>query len=55
MSVNGKYDVIKGSMLPPVLRLVNRMCPDRIFGKTFVSEKTIADFIKLKTFLEGNI
>ena len=25
------------------------------FGKTFVSEKTIADFIKLKTFLEGNI
>ena len=31
------------------------MCSDKIFGKTFVSEKTIADFIKLKTFLEGNI
>ena len=55
MSVNGKYDVIKGPVLPPVLRLVNRMCSDKIFGKTSVSEKTIADFIKLKTFLEGNI
>ena len=55
MSMNGKYDVIKGPVLPPVLRLVNRMCSDKIFGKTFVKEKTIADFIKLKTFLEGNI
>ena len=31
------------------------MCSDKIFCKTFVSEKTIADFIKLETFLEGNI
>ena len=31
------------------------MCSDKIFGKTFASEKTIADFINLKTFLEGNI
>ena len=31
------------------------MCSDKIFGKTFVYEKTIADFIKLKKFLEGNI
>ena len=36
MSMNGKYDVIKGPVLPPVLRLVNRMCSDKIFGKTFV-------------------
>ena len=36
MSVNGKYDVIKGPVLPPVLRLVNRMYSDKIFGKTFV-------------------
>ena len=55
MSVNGKYDVIKGPVLPPVLRLVNPMCSDKIFGKTFVSEKTIEGFIKLKIFLEGNI
>ena len=55
LSVNGKYDVIKGPVLPPVCRLVNRMCSDKIFGKTFVYEKTIADFIKLKTFWEGNI
>ena len=25
------------------------------FWQTFVQEKTIADFIQLKTFLEGNI
>ena len=31
------------------------MCSDKIFGKTFVEEKTMADFINLKTFLEGNI
>ena len=31
------------------------MCSDKIFGKTFVYEKTIADFIRLKTFLEANI
>ena len=31
MSVNGKYDVIKGPVLPPVGRLVNRMCSDKIF------------------------
>ena len=55
MSVNGKYDVIKGPVLPPVWRLVDQMCSDKIFGKIFVSEKTIADFIKLKTFLVGNI
>ena len=29
--------------------------PNEKFCKTFVSEKTIADFIKLKTFLERNI
>ena len=36
MSVNGKYDVIKGPVLPPVWRLVNQIGSDKIFGKTFV-------------------
>ena len=44
MSVNGKNDAIKGSVLPSVLRLANRMCSDKIFGKTFVCEKIIADY-----------
>ena len=47
MSVNGKNDVIKGPVLPSVLRLANQIC---FFGKTLFSEQTIAGFIKYKTF-----
>ena len=47
MSVNGKNDVIKGPVLPSVLRLPNQICLDKIFiGKTLFSEQTIAGFIK---------
>ena len=39
MSVIGKYDVIKGPVLPPILvRLVDPMCSDKIFGKTCLRE-----------------
>ena len=46
MSVNGKNDVIKGPVLPSVLRVANQICSDKIFGKTLFSEQTIAGFIK---------
>ena len=46
MSVNGKNDVIKGPVLPSVLRLANQICLDKIFGKTLFSKQTIAGFIK---------
>ena len=45
MSVNGKNDVIKGPVLPSVLRLANQICLDKIYGKTLFSEQTIAGFI----------
>ena len=52
MSVNFKNDVIKGPVLPSVMRLANQICLDKIFffGKTLFSEQTIAGLIKLKTF-----
>ena len=46
MSVNGKNDVIKGSVLPSVLRLANQICLDKIFWQTLFSKQTIAAFIK---------
>ena len=34
MSVNGKNDVIKGPVLPSVLRLANQICLDKVFLQT---------------------
>ena len=50
LSVNGKNDVIKGPVLPSVLRLANQICLDKIFWQNLISEQTIAGFINLKTF-----
>ena len=36
MSVNGKNDVIKGPVLPSVLRLANQICLDKIFGQNHI-------------------
>ena len=47
MYVNGKNDVIKGPVLPSVLRLANQICLDKIFWQNLFSEQTIAGFIKL--------
>ena len=36
VSVNGKNDVIKGPVLPSVLRLANKICLDKIFGQSLI-------------------
>ena len=36
MSVNGKNDVIKGPVLPSVLRLANQICLDKTFGQNLI-------------------
>ena len=36
MSVNGKNDVIKGPVLPSVLRLANQICLDKIFWQNLI-------------------
>ena len=36
MSVNGKNDVIKGPVLPSVLRLANQNCLDKIFWQNLI-------------------
>ena len=39
MSVNGKNDVIKGPVLPSVLRLANQICLDKIFWQNLIFSK----------------
>ena len=36
LSVNGKNDVIKGPVLPSVLRLANQICLDKIFWQNLI-------------------
>ena len=36
VSVNGKNDVIKGPVLPSVLRLANQICLDKIFCQNLI-------------------
>ena len=36
MSVNGKNDVIKGPVLPSVLRLANQICLDKTFWQNLI-------------------
>ena len=36
MSVNGKNDVIKGPVLPSVLRLANQICYEKIFRQNLI-------------------
>ena len=50
MSVNGKNDVIKGPVLPSVLRLANQICLDKIFGKNLIFKANNCCFIKQKPF-----
>ena len=53
MSVNGKNDVIKGPVLPSVLRLANQICLDKIFGKTLFFKANNCWFYKVKGILVG--
>ena len=50
MSVNGKNDVIKGPVLPSVLRLANKICLDKIFWQNLILRANNCCFIKQKTF-----
>ena len=44
MSVNGKNDVIKGPVLPFVLRLANQICLDKIFWQNLIFRVNICWF-----------
>ena len=50
MSVNGKNDVIKGPVLPSVLRLANQICLDKIFWQTFSQSKQLLVLLSKRQF-----